>query len=247
MGKRERSGRKHWEGRIGLGGVVALALGLLIAIPSAVDASSAPRLKAPYSGSNYGWEDSYFAGCNGNVTWARSPFFNLSNGHAYTNAQVSQPACASTFSYTEAYAGAELITTSLSLPAGHHSVAAHWTASYSIDLVASPGPSPQTASATAELYAAGYIVDQTNDTYIYATYTTYLDHEIFSGSQVASFHGAKLTAYFNYTFVAGHSYEIVVYIQSFVEANISAGASTASAEVNTGTSGKSSTLVSIST
>jgi hypothetical protein len=146
---------------------------------------------------------------------------------------------------TDAYAAAELFSSTFTLPTGHHSVKAKWTPTYSIDLVAKPGPSPQSAFAFSEVYVNAYVYDETNHSYIQYTHDTILPDGISSGSLVKTFHGVSLVSYVNGTFATGHSYSIVVYFEVYAEADVSAGSSAASALINAGTSGKLATLDSI--
>ncbi|MCI4373796.1 MAG: hypothetical protein L3K02_09190 [Thermoplasmata archaeon] len=232
-----------WGRRIGLGGVVAVVVGLLMILPSAANAT--PALTAPYTGYVYATQGANLGGCGGNATWPGTPFFNLTNGHAHISAGAKAPACAKTTASVDTYAEAEFQSSAFTLTAGHHTVKEKWWASYSIDLVATPGPGGQTAVASSQLYATAYIYDATNHTDIYATHEVYLDNSTSSGSLVKSFSGVKLTSYVNGTFASGHSYEIIVYLVVYADVNVSAGKSTASAQINCGTSGKFATLISI--
>ncbi|MCI4343860.1 MAG: hypothetical protein L3J92_07120 [Thermoplasmata archaeon] len=240
-----RTTRGLWGRRIGFTGGAALAVSLLILLPSAANATPTFTLKAPFSGTTYADEGASFEGCGGNATWAIAPFFNLTNGHAHESVSALTPACKKQYSSTGVYTEAALVTTSFKLATGSHSIKAKWTASFSIDLVASPGKSPQTAYAYDEVYVYGWTYDETNDSYVESTYSSYVDNYTYNGSVVHSFHDVTLWMDINGTYASGHVYYLVTYFAMDVETDASAGHSTASAQVNGGTSGERAALDSI--
>jgi hypothetical protein len=242
MGAGERIRRTGWLRRAGFGGVVALAVALLMVLPSAVATTPLLYLKAPYSGTNSGSEVARFGGvCAGTSSFARSPVFNLTHGRAYTVAEAQMPGCASSASVL-AYESAGFASATFTLPSGHHSIKAKWTVSFSIDLVATPGPTPQSASAYVDVNVDDYVYDETNNTYIGPTHIPSLDYSISTGSYVKSYTNQVLVAYANGTFASGHDYEVSVVITVIAYASVTGGASSASAKVNAGTGGKAATL-----
>jgi hypothetical protein len=245
--QRAREGQRTWGRKISWGGVAAVAVAMLFLIPSAASAKPATSLKAPYSGSVYSGVQGSFTGCSGtgNVSWASTPSFNLTNGRGYVAGQSGQGVCKKGAASSDATAYTELVSATFALTTGHHSLVATWSASYSIDLLATPGPSPQTAGAEADLYTFAYIYDLTNTSTVYAAYSTNLIHTVTSGSLVTSYHNVALSDFVNGTFVAGHVYEVVVLLELEAESTVSAGKSTASAEVNAAKSGEKGTLTSI--
>jgi hypothetical protein len=247
MQRRSRIGRGTWGQRIGWGGVATVVVAVLFLVPSAASAKQSTTLKAPYTGAVYSGVGGTFTGCpaTGSVSWSTTPNFNLTNGHAYVAGKSSQGVCKKVQASSQATAYTELETTSFTLSSGHHVLKATWNASYSIDLVATPGPSPQTAAAYLDLYTFAYVYDQTNGTVQYATYSTNLVYTEASGSLVSSFHGIALSDFVNATFASGHSYELVVLLEMNAQSTVSAGKSTASAEVNAATAGNKATLTSI--
>ncbi len=238
-------GTARWGRKMGFGGVIAIAVGLLIVLPASVSATPAFTLKSPYSGSTYAALGGDFEGCGGNATWGVNPFFNVTNGHAHVSAAVTTPACKTADSYAESYASAEFESAIFVLTSGHHSVKAKWTASYKIDLVAKPGPGSQTAQAYDEVYVYGYIADLTNDTYFDSTHSTFFSNSTWSGTIARSFNGVTLVVFVNGTFAAGHSYEILTGVEVYGAVTVSAGSSKGSASVNCGTSGEKAVLDSI--
>jgi hypothetical protein len=247
MQQRTREGRRTWGRRISWGSVVTVAVAILFLVPAAASAKSATTLKAPYSGSVYSGVQGTFIGCpaSGTVSWPQTPNFNVTNGRAYEAGQSSQGACKKVAADSDATAYTELVSATFALTTGHHSVHATWSASYSIDLVATPGPSPQSAYASVDLYTFAYIYDLTNTSTVYATYSTNLIHTITTGSLVTSYHNVALSDFVNGTFASGHVYEVVVLLEFNAQSTVSAGKSTASAEVNAATSGEKGTLTSI--
>jgi hypothetical protein len=248
MQQRNRTRGTSRSRRFGWSGVstAAVVLGLLMILPSSVSATTPVTLKAPFTGITSSGESSGFGPCTGTTSWARSPTFSLTSGHAYLAANSSQPACGSADSYSDAEAFVEYVTSSVVL-SGHTSIKMKWTASYSVDLVSTPGPSPQYSYAESQVYVFGYVYDLTNDTYAYSTYSTTLYHTVYSGSLVTSYSGLRLVSFINGTFVKSHSYEIQVYLEIDADTWVYTGTSTASASVNAGTSGKAVTLVAITT
>jgi hypothetical protein len=241
-----RASRAPWGRKLSWSGVITVAVALLFLVPSAASAKSTVTLKAPYAGSVYSGDQGTFNVCPGTTSWALTPDFNLTNGRAYVVAQSSQPACTAGSAGTYATAYTELVSASFSMSTGHHSLKATWSASYSIHLVATPGPSPQTAYAEGDLYTFAYVYDLTAGTTVFASYSTNLAHSVSSGSLVKSYHTAALSDFVNGTFVKSHSYEVVVLLEISTDSVVSAGTSTASAEVNAGTTGEKGTLLSIS-
>jgi hypothetical protein len=239
-----RTARGTWGRRVGFAGVIAFALGLMVALPSAVAAAPVLTLKAPFTGTNYSQEQGSFGGCGGNASWARTPSFNLTTGHAYVTAQSKTPACKHSSAYTDAYAEAEFESASFILTSGHHVIKVKWLASYSIHLVATPSGGG-TAFADSDVYAYAYVYDETNYSYHDQTYSTAYYNSTTSGSLVKTLNGVHLINYVNGTFAAGHLYEIIVFFEVDAQTNVSAGTSTASALTNAGTSGKMGTLESI--
>jgi hypothetical protein len=242
-----RGGRGTWGRRVSWGGVATVAVALLFLVPSVASAKPVTTLKAPYSGSVYSGVQGTFSGCpaTGSVSWASTPNFNLTNGRGYVAGQSSQGVCKKVSANSDATAYTELVSATFSLTTGHHSLVATWNASYSIDLVATPGPSSQTASASVDLYTFAYIYDLTNTSTVYAAYSTNLVHSVTSGSLVTSYHNVALSDFVNGTFAAGHVYEVVVLLEFNAASTVSAGKSTASAEVNAASSGEKATLTSI--
>ena len=246
MDKTGREGAWRWGRGLSWGGAICVAMALLVILPSAVASTPALSIKAPYSGRAYSYVSAGFGGCsNGTATWARNPFFNLTTGHAYVSTGSIQPACKTGFANVYSLAETEFSSMSFSMPSGHHSLKVKWTASYSVDLVATPGPSSQTAYAGGEVYLLTYVLDATNGTYIYETHYTEFSYSISTGSLVKSFSGAKLESFNNGTFVSSHSYEVYAYFEVYSDAGVSSGASTASSTINVGTSGERATLESI--
>jgi hypothetical protein len=227
--------------------VATVAVALLFLVPSAASAKPATSLKAPYSGSVYSGVQGTFIGCpaTGSVSWASTPVFNLTNGRAYVTGQSSQGVCKKASAESDATAYTELVSATFALTTGHHSLKATWSASYSIDLVATPGPSPQSAYAYVDLFTYAYIFDFTNASTVYAAHSTNLIHSVTSGSLVTSYHNIALSDFVNGTFASGHTYEVVVLLEIDAQSSVSSGKSTASAEVNAATSGERGTLTSI--
>jgi len=221
---------------------LAVALGLLVFLPAVASATPVFTLKSPFTGTAYSTEQANFNGCGGTASWARNPFFNLTNGHAYATAQSTQPSCKHSSAYTDTYASVQFESAAFVLASGHHSIKLKWTVSFSFDLVATPGPSPQTAFAYGDVFATAYVYDATNSTFIDATHTTYLAYSTSNGSLVQSFSGVRLLDFVNGTFATGHSYQVVAYFEVYVEADVGVGSSTASSLFNAGTSGKVATL-----
>ncbi len=239
-----RAARGMWGRRIGCAGLIAFALGLMVVLPSAVAATPVLTLKAPYTGTNFSQEQGSFGGCGGNASWARTPSFNLTTGHAYATAQAKTPACKHSPAFTDAFAEAAFESATFILTTGHHVIKVKWLASYSIHLVATPSGGG-TAFADSDFSVYAYVYDATNYSYHDQTYSTSFYNSTTSGSLVKTFNGVHLINYVNGTFAAGHLYEIIVYFEVDTQTDVSAGTSTASALANAGTSGKMAKLESI--
>jgi hypothetical protein len=233
--------------RIGLGGVVATAVALMVLLAptaSAFSPSSVKTLKAPYAGTESSYEDANFQGCGATAVWARTPFFNLTTGHDFAVAQANSTSCGRTNSSAGVYSEPEYASNALALPTVHGSVAEHWTVSFSVHLVATPGASGS-AVATVELYLYSYIYDSTNGSYIDTTAAGADYKSITTGSFTKTFTGVKLVDYVNGTFAAKDSYYLYAGLDVLAYAETSSGHAVAGAYINAGLSGKFANLTSI--
>jgi hypothetical protein len=244
-----RRGRRLFEGRsarrIGLGGLLVTAVTLLLVVAPSASASPSPKtLKSPFTGAGYGYEDGYFDGCGGTASFAKSPSFNLTNGHATTIVQANASSCGKGYSTADAYSEAEYDSNSLSLPSGHASIKVRWNTTFSIDLVATPGKRGA-ADAYVAVLLYGDVYDATNRTYVAETDSYPYYNSTSSGVLTAKITGLSLTEYLNGTFASGHTYYLYLEFELEAYTEVSNKPASAGAFINADTSGNSAKLASI--
>jgi hypothetical protein len=248
MGENAR-GRRRFVGRsvrrLGLGGFAVTAVTLLLVMAPTASASPSPRtLRAPFSGAGYGYESGYFDGCGGSAVFAKTPSFNVTNGHASTIVQANASSCGKSDSSAEGYSEGEYASNSLSLPTGHGSIKMRWTTTFSFDLFASPGKRGS-AEASAAVYVYAYLYDSTNHTYAASGDSYPFYNQTTNGAVVAKITGMSVVAYLNGTFASGHTYYLYMDFEIEAYAEASNKPASAGAMLNADTSGNSAKLSSI--
>jgi hypothetical protein len=225
--------------------VAVVALLLVVAPTASASASPSPKtLRSPYAGYGYGYESGYFDGCGGSALFAKTPYFNATNGHGYALVQSNSSSCGKIASDSEAYSEAEFEISSLTLPSGHGSIRERWSATFSFNLVAHPGKRGS-ADAYVAIFLYSYLYDATNHTYAASSYTNPFYNSTTSGTLAASYSGVSMVDYVNGTFASGHTYYLYLQFELEAYSEASSKIASAGAVINCGTSGNSAKLTSI--
>lgn len=209
-------------------------------------AAGARTWRAPYKGENeWGSITGTTYGCRALLSFLNSPFFNLTTGKGYVSAQSSAKSCGGAYSLAAASGAVSLESALFTTTAGLHHLKFSWTTSYAFTIGAVRGNSTQTAYASVEAYAYGWLFDETNHSTLYTTAHNFQFNSTYSGTVSGSFAGLHLWSWVNATLAAGHNYswdgEFIVSAYSYV----TPGKSTAAASINAGTGGRSATLLSV--
>ena len=218
-------------------GVVAVSLAVLLSPYAGAVSAAMTTQTAPFTGEVTEAVYWSYTGCGTSVDVYKNPNLDLSSGKFTTHIGVSAASCGSVNSSEFAESQANLATYSWTASAtGSFPAYVNWTVKDKISLSAIIGTSGnQFAGSYALVGAYAEIVDTTNNT----TWTVGTSSHYYGNSASPTTHTYSYPLYFEASVpqVAGHTYTLVTGIYVEVNAFVSTGTSSASAQVNMATSG----------
>lgn len=268
-GRRRIGGWAAWGGGVG----AALVSALLVALPAAVASTPVTHLP-PFKGATAAPSDYWGGSGCASTSFGKLPSWSAKSGAGAVSTVVKAKTCSPGSGSTYSYGYTSSYTTILiptKVGGGKHSVQPSatfaWNASESYNvlgkcpapkLVNKNGSSYCSAEAEFEVYAYGYLIDLTNNTYTSsATYFPvvfnysyqYNDTSCYYTSGCSSYNysygkpvtGAvskSFTWYFNLTANKTHAYDVEIYVSTYTYASVALyPRSSATAYINMGTLG----------
>jgi hypothetical protein len=231
-------------------GVVAVFVAMLIvssvasASPVAFAKRASKTLKAPYAGAPASEAEWNTLGCGAKGSVPITPTFNTSSGALKASASASVKSCGSVNSsaYAVAIGGLES-TASFTTGTGKYTVTVDWSVKINVSLAATTGGKGQRAEAFAVVEGIAELFDAKNNSYL--DFAANLSGFLNSSTPTTHTYSYKFSLSATLNLVAKNTYSVETYVEVLAAADVTPGASSASASINMGSSGNQGKLTSI--
>jgi hypothetical protein len=234
---------------LALAAIVVAAILVLTPLTQAAQSTSSVTSVKPFVGKVTTARSLAYLGCGTTAKITKLPKFSLKTGVEVLAEKTTAKPCASPLGYNTATTtgDAGMWGKPFTTFAGVHHVVVHWTVRWASTITAHLGTNQALGqgSASTDLLAVLYLVDESNGTYLPAA-NSWGSYSHTANGTVVTTQSASVTIYLNQTLVASHMYSIAtwIYVSSGSYA-ASTGGNTASATVSLANSGGGTVLTSI--